>query len=402
MNTIGDDNDSNLDEPTGYEYETETTGMGDTETGLDDTATQEKPAKSKKGLFIAGGAVAALALVGGFFVLSGDSSPPPRPATQTAVIDDEAVEEDFVDEEEIVEDRFGGSQLQDSTDPFADLNQDDDMDRFGPAPTPTDSFGNPVDQGVATLDDPFANDLLPPSIDSIYEGVQDEVQDGMVGLESVEEVEPQVMDEEYQDSVQSPDLTAQVTQPTQDLRSFDVPRSNEIQVDHLAQFRDMLSPLDGRVTTLEGKVDTLEKTVARIDSQLKNMPRASTSRSSSSSTSSKPSTSTRSTRSTRSDNVIRVAPPVSRVQLDSNGHVISVTNNPSSNQPVTVTQVASKVAASPSQSCDVQAIVPGRVWVKNPDGSFQSYGEDDKWNGQSIESIDPNRGIKAGGKWHCM
>lgn len=392
MNTTGRDNDSNL-EPTGYEYETTDTELDETATGLEgDDEAGESPKKSKKVLFIAGGAVAALALSGLYFVFVGGGSPPPAPPPPVQNVDEPSLDES---ETALADDGFDDmTEEAPFSDPLAYSDEEQAIDpynRLGPAPIQPNQLDDPfaqpaqpLDEGVISFDPPATPDYAPD-----YTETTEVYDDGEVVVEEY--------DEEYVENDFS-----QPQQQVEDIRSYDAPVSNEIAVDHLAQFRDMLSPLDGRVTALEGKVGTLEKTVARIDNELKNLPsqapapRQSRSSSSTSTRSSTPST----TRS--SDNIIRVAPPVSRAQIDSSGRVISVTNNPSVSRSVS-TPVA-KVAAEVTQSttCNIQAIVPGRVWVKNADGTFQSFGEDDKWNGQDIESIDPNRGVKAGGKWHCM
>jgi len=54
-------------------------------------------------------------------------------------------------------------------------------------------------------------------------------------------------------------------------------------------------------------------------------------------------------------------------------------------------------------TCTIQAITAGRAWTRRSDGSFVSYAEGDAWvNGQQIETIDPQKGIRAGGRWICM
>ena len=58
-----------------------------------------------------------------------------------------------------------------------------------------------------------------------------------------------------------------------------------------------------------------------------------------------------------------------------------------------------KAAAAPS--CNLQAIVPGRFWVKTADGTFASYGEGDTWNGSRVEAVTPDRGVKVNGTWTC-
>lgn len=167
--------------------------------------------------------------------------------------------------------------------------------------------------------------------------------------------------------------------------------------DPLAQFKDMLAPIDGRVTTLEGKVDKLESSV---DGLSKKVDALGTKR---------PAVVSRApakkrvvreqprSNSIKVEQSYRVAPPVSRVIID-DGRVAprgDVVNIERPQQTETIR------AGAPT--CTIQAITAGRAWTRRSDGSFVSYAEGDAWvNGQQIESIDPQKGIRAGGRWICM
>lgn len=167
--------------------------------------------------------------------------------------------------------------------------------------------------------------------------------------------------------------------------------------DPLAQFKDMLAPIDGRVTTLEGKVDKLESSV---DGLSKKVDALGTKR---------PAVVSRApakkrvvreqprSNSIKVEQSYRVAPPVSRVIIDDGrvaprGDVVNIERP----QPTETIR-----AGAPT--CTIQAITAGRAWTRRSDGSFVSYAEGDTWvNGQQIESIDPQKGIRAGGRWICM
>lgn len=209
---------------------------------------------------------------------------------------------------------------------------------------------------------------------------------------------------------------AQTIQPTQQVPAAPVAMSG----DPLAQFRDMLAPIDGRVTNLEGQVSTLNTRVDEISRRvdgLADRPRNSNSinvsqapRRAARSTPARSQAPARSNNYVRlSNNNPRVEPPVSRVVIVAQGSPAhqammedagsSVRTTSSAGADVRDVPASAPVASAPS--CDLQAIVPGRAWVKNSDGSFASYGEGDTWNGQTVGTIDPARGVKVGNRWVC-
>lgn len=167
--------------------------------------------------------------------------------------------------------------------------------------------------------------------------------------------------------------------------------------DPLAQFKDMLAPIDGRVTTLEGKVGKLETSMDGLSKKVDALggkrpavaPRAPAKK--------------RVVREQPRSNSIkveqsyRVAPPVSRVIID-DGRVAP------RNDVVTVERPQqTETIRAGAPTCTIQAITAGRAWTRRSDGSFVSYAEGDTWvNGQQIETIDPQKGIRAGGRWICM
>lgn len=163
-----------------------------------------------------------------------------------------------------------------------------------------------------------------------------------------------------------------------------------IAVDPLAQFRTLLAPIDSRVTSLEKKFSGLERSVKRLQAWVSNNEDKPAQRSAPA----------RSTPRVSPAPAVRVPPPVSRVIIE-DGRVSHVERPRSELR--WERQAPAQVAHVPAESCDIQAIVQGRVWVKRQDGSFVSYGEGDAWqNGAIISGIDPQRGINVDGRWICM
>lgn len=167
--------------------------------------------------------------------------------------------------------------------------------------------------------------------------------------------------------------------------------------DPLAQFKDMLAPIDGRVTTLEGKVDKLETSMDGLSKKVDAMGAK------------RPAAPVRApakkrvvreqprSNSIKVEQSYRVAPPVSRVIID-DGRVAPRADVVNIERP----QQAEPIRAG-APTCTIQAITAGRAWTRRSDGSFVSYAEGDTWvNGQQIETIDPQKGIRAGGRWICM
>jgi hypothetical protein len=70
-----------------------------------------------------------------------------------------------------------------------------------------------------------------------------------------------------------------------------------------------------------------------------------------------------------------------------------------------VQQMAIMVAPSQqaSVSCHISAIQPGRFWIKRDDGSFVTFGVDDRApNGGRITRVDPEAGVYVdGARWDC-
>ena len=192
----------------------------------------------------------------------------------------------------------------------------------------------------------------------------------------------QAADAAVQQAQQQAPVVAPVVQPTVDEQAALDPN------DPLAQFRTLLAPIDSRVSKLEKKFSGLEKTVRNIQATL-GMSSGKSSKQAKARSYDRP----RSTEVRISSPVVRaVSPPVSRV-------IIEDGRSSSYSEPV---RMETQPSYS-SDSCNAQAIVQGRVWIKRADGSFVSFGEGDAWtDGSVIQSIDPARGVNAGGRWVCM
>lgn len=175
------------------------------------------------------------------------------------------------------------------------------------------------------------------------------------------------------------------------------PVATPVSNDPLAQFKDMLAPIDGRVTTLEGKVDKLESSVDGLSKKVDALGAK------------RPATVQRApakkrvvreqprSNSIKVEQSYRVSPPVSRVIID-DGRVAPRSDVVNIERP----QQSETIRAG-APTCTIQAITAGRAWTRRSDGSFVSYAEGDTWvNGQQIETIDPQKGIRAGGRWICM
>ena len=180
--------------------------------------------------------------------------------------------------------------------------------------------------------------------------------------------------------------------------------------DPLSAFRNLLAPVEVRVSKLEKKFTTLEKTVQNIQSYvgMKGGKSGKSGNSRSAHASSRPkATPKKNSRSTvkieNSQSQVYVEgparAPVSRVIIDQRPY----NGNGGGERYDDRGSYSAAPAERNSGSCNAQAIVQGRVWVKRPDGSFVSYGEGDTWsNGGVIQSIDPSRGIQVNGRWLCM
>ena len=179
--------------------------------------------------------------------------------------------------------------------------------------------------------------------------------------------------------------------------------------DPLAAFRDMLAPIDSRVTTLEKDVASLRTSVEDIKSKVDRLldrPTSNAVSTRSTSTAPRRKAATQSApRRQAANNYVRsaeanprVEPPVSRVVIVPSAHHETV---PSVHHTAEHIAPQTSTVSSSSLSCDLQAIVPGRVWVKNADGSFASYGEGETWGGKTVGTIDPARGVEIGGRWIC-
>jgi hypothetical protein len=178
--------------------------------------------------------------------------------------------------------------------------------------------------------------------------------------------------------------------------------------DPLAAFRDMLAPIDGRVTTLENGFKGLQSTVSDLSGKVDRLlDRPSNSNAIPVSRPAKKRVyhapkKAKPANYVRSADSIAVQPPVSRVVIVSSSaqaEAYRAQNNMVRVDPVR--SVEAPVAEVAAPRCNLQAIVPGRVWVKNADGSFASYGEGDRWAGRSVGTIDPARGVQLDARWTC-
>ena len=377
-------------EPTGYQDDHSNgpaSVMGKTST------TEGKPVKKKssKALFIFLGVFVLLAGAVGYMLLGGmgkKQAAKPRPAAsapkeEAPVKDPNEVAAPAVDPNAVdpnAADPFGATAPVEPNAPAIDpmtglpaapavapsaIDPATGLPLAAPAIDPV--TGQPLTQPAAPVADPNAP-------------VQQPV-DPLAGLPAAPVVDPAAQPV----ATPVPDVTAPVA-PVVSAPVTPAPTS----VDPLAQFRDMLAPIDGRVTNLESETATLKKDVTRLDRSvsqlLANRPSARTA--------SAPRRQPAAPRPVNSVRVEpRVAPPVSRVIIE--GGEARAAQAPQ--------YAAAPTPEADGGSCQIQAIVQGRVWVKASDGSFSSFGEGDSWsNGQRIEAIDPQKGVRVGSRWICM
>lgn len=63
--------------------------------------------------------------------------------------------------------------------------------------------------------------------------------------------------------------------------------------------------------------------------------------------------------------------------------------------------IAAPVVSRPS-GCSIASIQPGRFWVRSDDGSFSTYGVDDRIGGGRVTRVDPDAGVFVDGRrWNC-
>lgn len=229
-------------------------------------------------------------------------------------------------------------------------------------------------QQQAPVVTPVGAPVVQPSVDPLQAATQQAAAQAATAQ--------QAADAAVQQAQQQAPVAAPVVQPTVDEQAALDPN------DPLAQFRTLLAPIDSRVSKLEKKFSGLEKTVRNIQATL-GMSFEKSSKQAKARSYDRP----RSTEVRISSPVVRaVSPPVSRV-------IIEDGRSSSYSEPV---RMETQPSYS-SDSCNAQAIVQGRFWIKRADGSFVSFGEGDTWtDGSVIQSIDPARGVNAGGRWICM
>jgi hypothetical protein len=192
--------------------------------------------------------------------------------------------------------------------------------------------------------------------------------------------------------------------------------------DALAQFHSMLDPIDGRVTTLEGRVGSLEGTVNGIQSKLSER-----SAMSASSVETAPAQAaaaqahahhhrshywsrakrngSSSARRGRSSNQLEVISSSDGSRSSHSRYAINMSVQPPS-QTMSAQSYGAEVVGQPTQAlqhaqhntCNLQAIVPGRAWVKLENGDFAVYSVGDAWSdGVRIAQIDPTLGVVTEG-----
>lgn len=167
--------------------------------------------------------------------------------------------------------------------------------------------------------------------------------------------------------------------------------------DVFAQFRDMLAPIDGRVTKLEQDVGSLKSAVEKIQQNLGLSGSKKPVTKKKVAMKKKPATSTKSAKKEPAASAPSTArPPVSTFIVDPvTGRVVSSSGQAS-------VEPAQEQPKQASSSCTIEAIIPGRAWVKTSSNDLTSFGEGEKWiDGRLIDQIDPTQGIMVAGSWVC-
>ena len=427
------------------------TGNGNASTGFGDPTSKEKGA-SKKGSKLPLLIFGVLAVVGigagGYFMLSGSPAPAPTPRAAAPVAPADQLSETQGLEEDGLSQEAGEGQNVD-IDPITGLPVTDPA-LIGPQeidpitglpiadatqPAIGDDF-NIDPSTIPTADDNLNPDMLNQSVDPITGlPIADATQDQSDFSPDLSQGQINPITGLPLESTNSEPVAVTPADPAQEFPPVQQPVQQPVQPvasnDPLAQFRDMLAPIDGRVTTLEGQVSSLTNRVDEIGSRvdrLMDRPRNDNSIHVSNAPKPAPRRAVRKAPAKpKQNNYVRmadapspkVAPPVSRVVIVTQGSDAHQAMVRQGTAPATATtdsfrtvsasrdenpgdEVRHTATTAPtSPSCNLQAIVPGRVWVKNTDGSFASFGEGDAWNGQTVDTIDPARGVKLGDRWVC-
>lgn len=387
----------------GSEYVTAATGYEDgtglpTESGMEgppdfNEPTEQKKKGSSKALFLGLGAVGLLAAGAGAFIFMNNSNQPaPKQSQQTAqTTQEEQIQSDEPQDQLTIQDE------QSAVDPLTGLplGSNDANQSMG---TSTDQTmidpitGLPMSQQSPSMNiDPTTGLPVNPNVSQESQSFNLNQQDPMAMLNGTTDFPSTTMNDNG-DQIKTQNIEDTSVNP---LNSQGIP----LPTDPLSAFKDMLAPIDTRVTTLEGKVSNLENSFSDLNKKVNQLSDRPVNRNAI-----KPDTTVRqaNTQRRRSNNTNRQRVAQNRVNSSQNYIKITETNMPVTNayhQEVSVS--VEKTVTRAGRDCNVQAIVPGRVWVKNADGSFASYGEGEMMNGYSIQKIDPSRGVQAGGRWIC-
>lgn len=156
--------------------------------------------------------------------------------------------------------------------------------------------------------------------------------------------------------------------------------------------RDIMAGLDRietKMTTLSGQFNDLDRRVSALERTGPRSPLQ---------TASEP--------SQASPRVVRAKPrPVAprpaprRIELLSEPSIVML------QKPSAPAEEAPKAEAPTGElaGCKIQAIQPGRVWIQKRDGSFATFGVDDRLpSGGRVSAVDPMGGVSVDGKaWSC-
>lgn len=167
--------------------------------------------------------------------------------------------------------------------------------------------------------------------------------------------------------------------------------------------RDELSPVNQRLSALETRVARLDGPKNAPSGAVSSAPR------SSESVSHSRSASTRNAPPRASGNRLEVIrPALGAMPRDERGDVRprpapldrDAGNTPKDETAKRVRAEATEKAVS--AGCELAAIIPGRAYRKQSDGSFATFGVGDVWtDGTRIDAIDPDKGVVGGGKTLC-
>jgi len=388
-------------EPTGYQDDENGGTLG--RTGLNEDPTPPQKKKSIMFPLVIGGIVVVGGALAYFMFIKPQPRPQQAPQQQQQQVQQNAEETQPANATPAASDPFGDASAAPATAPATDPAAPA-LDPLTGLPAQDPAVGAPAVAPVAAGVDPITG--LPAQVPVIGAPAVAPSAAGVDPLTGLPAQAPAVAPALPTNAAPAAPVDPLASAPVGQLESPAAPASTPevvnpvaapVSNDPLAQFKDMLAPIDGRVTTLEGKVDKLESSV---DGLSKKVDALGTKR---------PAVVQRApakkrvvreqprSNSIKVEQSYRVSPPVSRVIID-DGRVAPRSDVVHIERP----QQSETIRAG-APTCTIQAITAGRAWTRRSDGSFVSYAEGDAWvNGQQIETIDPQKGIRAGGKLICM